>query len=224
MRSNKETLKKKIGALCVVAACSQIIIYNRKHRVSNTRKRKCWIKPWLAEKHKSLHHGLVSELLLHSKEEFRIFLRMNTETYEASHFLLISRYATRWGRGGGLTCPKSCRKVCALILTLKHWIREPTQNKAPQKCIFKAYEEVKMFISWWRLQYILTGNNLLFYLSKEFYSTEQKILNVSVCLFQPFGKVKIVGSYEDQQTLDLRKSQSHSSDNPGQNLPALKKS
>ena len=45
MRSNKEMLKKQIGALCVVAACSQIIKHNRKHRVSNTRKRKCWVKP-----------------------------------------------------------------------------------------------------------------------------------------------------------------------------------
>ena len=52
MRSNKETLKKEIGALCVVAACSEIIKHNRKHRVSNTRKRKCWEKPWLAKKNK----------------------------------------------------------------------------------------------------------------------------------------------------------------------------
>ena len=42
--------------------------------VSNTRKRKCWVKPWLAEKHKNLYHGLVSELLLHDKEEIRMFL------------------------------------------------------------------------------------------------------------------------------------------------------
>ena len=67
-----------------------------------------------------------------------------------------------------------------------------------------------MFISWWRLQYILTGNNLLFYLSEEFYITEQKILSASNCLFQSFGKIKIAGSYEDQPTLDLQKSQSHS--------------
>ena len=40
MRNNKEILKKQIGALCVVAACSQIIKRNMKHRVSNTRKKK----------------------------------------------------------------------------------------------------------------------------------------------------------------------------------------
>ena len=68
-----------------------------------------------------------------------------------------------------------------------------------------------MFITWWRLQDIFTTNNLLFYLSEEFYITEQKLLNASICLFQPFGKIKIAGSYEDKPTLDLRKSQRHSS-------------
>ena len=64
MGSNKETLsKKKIGKLS---------------RVSSTRKRKGWVKPWLAEKHKSLYHRLSSELLHHGKEEFRMFLRINT--------------------------------------------------------------------------------------------------------------------------------------------------
>ena len=51
-----ETLKKKIGALCVVTACSQFVKHNGKHnRVSNTKKGKCWVKPWLTEKHKNLH-------------------------------------------------------------------------------------------------------------------------------------------------------------------------
>ena len=68
-----------------------------------------------------------------------------------------------------------------------------------------------MFISWWRLQYILTGNNLLLYFPEEFYITEQKILSATNCLFQSFGKIKTAGSYEDQPTLDLRKTQSHSS-------------
>ena len=43
--NDKETLKKKI-----VAACLQFVKHTRKYtRVSNTRKRKCWVKPWLAE-------------------------------------------------------------------------------------------------------------------------------------------------------------------------------
>ena len=52
-------------------------------------------KTELAEKHKSSFHGLVCELLLHDKEEFGKFLRMYTEAYEVSKFVLISRCATR---------------------------------------------------------------------------------------------------------------------------------
>ena len=75
--SNKEKLKKKNDAIWVVTAGSQIIKHKRKgSRVSNTRKRKCWVKLWLAEKDKSLYHRLVSEFLLHDKEESRMFLQM----------------------------------------------------------------------------------------------------------------------------------------------------
>ena len=66
---------------------------------------------------------------------------------------------------------------------------------------FKASGET----SWWRLQDILTTNNLLFYSSEEFYTTEEKILNASICLFQPFRKIKIAGSYEDKPSLALQK-------------------
>ena len=52
------------------------------------------------------YHGLVSELLLRDKE-FRMFLRMNIETYEVSKFALISMCATMGWRGEGLTGPKS---------------------------------------------------------------------------------------------------------------------
>ena len=62
-----------------------------------------------------------------------------------------------------------------------------------------------MFISRWGLQDILTRTSLPFYLSEEFYTTKHKILNASICLFQPFRKIKIAESYEDKQTLDLRK-------------------
>ena len=85
-----------------------------------TQERKCWTKPWLGKKHKSLCHWLVSDLLLHEKEDFRIFLRMNSKTYEVSNFVLISRCATRWRRGGGFTDPKSNQNFFFLILTLKY--------------------------------------------------------------------------------------------------------
>ena len=42
----RRLLKRTSVALCVVAACSQFIKHHRKHsRVSNTIKRKCWVKP-----------------------------------------------------------------------------------------------------------------------------------------------------------------------------------
>ena len=63
-----------------------------------------------------------------------------------------------------------------------------------------------MFISWWRVQDIFTRNNLLFYLSEEFYTTEQKLLNASICLFQPFGKIKTAGGYEDKPTYENHKA------------------
>ena len=75
------------------------------------------------------------------------------------------------------------------------------RTETTRQCIFKASREV----GWWRLQDILTRNNLLFCLSREFCSTEQKILNASICLFQPFGKIKIAGSHEDKPSLALRK-------------------
>ena len=34
---------------------------------------------------------------------------------------------------------------------------------------------------------------------------EQKVLNASICLFQPFGEIKIAGRYEDKPSLALRK-------------------
>ena len=56
----------------------------------------CW-KP------QSLYHGLASELLLHDKEEFRIFWRMNTDKYEVSKFVLIG--GAQLGEGEGETSP-----------------------------------------------------------------------------------------------------------------------
>ena len=34
---------------------------------------------------------------------------------------------------------------------------------------------------------------------------EQKVLNASICLFQPFGKIEIAGCYEDTPSFDLLK-------------------
>ena len=52
---------------------------------------------------------------------------------------------------------------------------------------------------------MLTRNDLLFHLSEEFYTTEQKALNAIICFFQPFGKIKIAGSYENKPSFALQK-------------------
>ena len=67
------------------------------------------------------------------------------------------------------------------------------------------YFNVSGEVSWWRLQDMLTTKNLLFYSLEESYTSEQKILNASICLFQLFGKIKIAGSYEDKLLRALRK-------------------
>ena len=41
---------------------------------------------------------------------------------------------------------------------------------------------------------------------------ERQYLFIFGSLFQPFGKIKIAGSYEDKPTLHLQKSQGHSSE------------
>ena len=86
---------------------------------------------------------------------------------------------------------------------LKWRIWEATRRhlKIPRKSIFKASGEVKTIVSWWRLPDILTRNKLLFYLSEDIYTTEQKISNTSICLFLQIGEIKIAGYYEHKPTL-----------------------
>ena len=51
---------------------------------------------------------------------------------------------------------------------------------------------------------MLVGPDLLFYLSEEFCTTERKILNASICLFQPFPKDQNGWElYEDKPTLNF---------------------
>ena len=100
MGYDKETIKKKIVAFSVVAACLQFIKHNRKQQSFKHKKVETMGKTVTA------HHGLVSELLLQDKE-FRMLLRRNTETYEVSKYMLISMCATMWERRRDLTGPKS---------------------------------------------------------------------------------------------------------------------
>ena len=57
----------------------------KKKKDKNKRKRKTWVKPWLMNRaRESAFKGIFSELALRDKEEFRKYLRMNTNSYEVS--------------------------------------------------------------------------------------------------------------------------------------------
>ena len=111
---------------------------------------------------------------------------------------------TSWRGGGSLTGPKSGRNICVLILTLKHWSREPAKKQnhlgnaylrhlEKSKCssvggTCRTYQQEIIFP-------ILLVKQVLHH---------GKILNTSICLFQSFGKIKISGSW---LALDLQKPQ-----------------
>ena len=49
---------------------------------SSVKKRRVWVKKWLLEQQKKgAYNGIVSDLRLTGREDFRKFLRMNTETF-----------------------------------------------------------------------------------------------------------------------------------------------
>ena len=59
----------------------------RKRRAKEAKKkpRTVWVKPWIANRaEKSAFVHIFAELRLHDQEEFRSFLRMNTDTYQVN--------------------------------------------------------------------------------------------------------------------------------------------
>ena len=52
---------------------------------SSEKKRRVWVKKWLLERQKKgAYKGIVSDLRLTDPEDFRKFLRMNTETFQVN--------------------------------------------------------------------------------------------------------------------------------------------
>ena len=44
------------------------------------RKRRYWVKPWLEKRYeRSAYNGIFAEMRLHNQEDFRKYLRMNTD-------------------------------------------------------------------------------------------------------------------------------------------------
>lgn len=50
---------------------------------NNKRKRKYWVKPWLQKRNsKGIYSSLVQELALTDAEDYRRYMRMNTESFQ----------------------------------------------------------------------------------------------------------------------------------------------
>ena len=72
-----------------VAACI-ILFESQKKKLKNKKKRTCWVRDWLKQRQeKSAYANILSELRLSDREEFRRYLRMNSETYTIYIFSLL---------------------------------------------------------------------------------------------------------------------------------------
>ena len=63
------------------------------------KKRFVWMKPWLTNRlGTSAYQNIFQKLRLNDKEEFRRYLRMNTETYQESYLFVYSFVLTYFYR------------------------------------------------------------------------------------------------------------------------------
>ena len=79
--------RKKAVAVLVVACGATVIQQQRKKR-----KKRIWIKPWLQCKNRSAYNMILNELSLHDQQDFRKYLRMNTDTFEVSFILFLFHF------------------------------------------------------------------------------------------------------------------------------------
>ena len=78
---NMDNTNEEALLLCIVASCTYVISTEGKKRVR--RKRKEWVKPWIAARdQKGTYQNLLNELRLQDKESYRHYLRMNTATFD----------------------------------------------------------------------------------------------------------------------------------------------
>ena len=79
----------KTKMYAVIAACGAYAAVL--HETTNKKKRKrrsTWSRQWLLERQeKGAYNGILSELRLTDKEDFRKFLR--TETFQVNHFIYL---------------------------------------------------------------------------------------------------------------------------------------
>eukprot|EP00795_Rhopilema_esculentum_P011621 gene11621-21862_t len=75
-----ESEEDKRAVAAILLACAVM-----KTKIKKRRKRGCWTKPWLRRHdERGIYNGLVCELRLADRGDYRRFLRMNTETFEDS--------------------------------------------------------------------------------------------------------------------------------------------
>ena len=78
-----------ISYFATCGACVLIEELNKKPPV----KRRIWAKNWLLERQKKgAYNGILNELRLTDKEDFRKYLRMNTETFQVRYDIQASYF------------------------------------------------------------------------------------------------------------------------------------
>ncbi len=79
MEIEDEEDEKAVAAILLAFA----IMTRESQSQRKTRRRSCWTKSWLlCSDEQNIYKGLVNELKLADRADYRRFLRMNTETFE----------------------------------------------------------------------------------------------------------------------------------------------
>ena len=77
-------------ALTIMLLAIGVKLDGEDEQVKKTRKRSVWMNPWLKNRLRtSAYQNMFQELHLKDKEEFRRYVRMNTETYRVNLFICL---------------------------------------------------------------------------------------------------------------------------------------
>ena len=64
----------------MLAVGTALIYDHQLPRKKKRRKRRYWVKPWLEKRYeRSAYNGILADMRLHNQEDFRNYLRMNTD-------------------------------------------------------------------------------------------------------------------------------------------------
>ena len=80
-------------ALAILLLATGIKLVEDGEKVKKRKKRSVWMKPWLKNRLRtSAYQNIFQELRLKDSEEFRRYLRMNTETYQVQILIYLFLY------------------------------------------------------------------------------------------------------------------------------------